>query len=61
MMSGMARNSLPLDPGCGTEFYNFEDVTDVKVRQRVVTPAWPDAVRRIFIHHSDNDDSNEFQ
>ncbi|KAL3894710.1 MAG: hypothetical protein SGPRY_013733 [Prymnesium sp.] len=43
MMSGMARNSLPLDPGCGTEFYNFEDVKDVKVRQRVVTPAWPDA------------------
>lgn len=30
MMSGMARNSLQLDEGFGTRFYEFEDISSVK-------------------------------
>ena len=36
MMSGMATKSLGLEQGKGVEFYNFQDITDVKVKAVVI-------------------------
>ena len=38
MMSGMATKSLGLEQGKGVEFYNFQDISDVKVKIIVAPP-----------------------